>query len=178
MLVDCDAYNHGCHGGDYTKAWQYIFEKGGAMKSSVYPYISGVNNQTVERIVHVQQFLGGCQSFILRLGIPYPNATASMAYLQSDGPLPTAMKILDSFFNYLSGVYSDPACIVADENDVDHAVVIVGYGTTAATSTIPATPYWIVRLRGTGWGLNGYFMIKRGVNMCNIESWTAYVRVV
>jgi hypothetical protein len=47
MLVDCDAYNHGCHGGDYTKAWQYILEKGGAMKSSVYPYISGVNNQTV-----------------------------------------------------------------------------------------------------------------------------------
>ena len=33
--------------------------------------------------------------------IPYPNATASMAYLQSDGPLPTTMKILDSFFNYL-----------------------------------------------------------------------------
>ena len=77
-----------------------------------------------------------------------------------------------------SGVYSDPACIVTDENDVNHAIVIVGYGTTTATSTVPATPYWIVRNSwGTGWGLSGYFMIKRGVNMCNIESWTAYVRV-
>ena len=83
-----------------------------------------------------------------------------------------------------SGVYSDPACIVADENDVAHAVVIVGYGTTTAIPvstaiTLPATPYWIVRNSwGTGWGLSGYFLIKRGVNMCNIESWTAYVRVV
>ena len=78
-----------------------------------------------------------------------------------------------------SGVYSDPACVVADENDVAHAVVIVGYGTTTATTTVPATPYWIVRNSwGTGWGLSGYFLIKRGVNMCNIESWTAYVRVV
>ena len=53
MLVDCDAYNHGCNGGDYTKAWQYILEKGGAMKSSVYPYISGVNNQTVGVLINL-----------------------------------------------------------------------------------------------------------------------------
>lgn len=78
-----------------------------------------------------------------------------------------------------SGVYSDPTCIVADENDVDHAVVIVGYGTTIVTKTTPATRFWVVRNSwGIDWGIRGYFLIKRGVNMCNIESWTAYVRVV
>jgi C1A family cysteine protease len=86
---------------------------------------------------------------------------------------------LNSFDLTSSGVYSDPACIVADENDVDHAVVIIGYGTTAATATVPATPYWIVRNSwGIGWGIKGNFLIKRGVNMCNIESWAAYVKVV
>ena len=78
-----------------------------------------------------------------------------------------------------SGVYSDPACIVADDYEIDHAVVIVGYGTTAATSTVPAIPYWIVRNSwGANWGNKAYFLIQRGVNMCNIESWTAYVKVV
>lgn len=32
--------------------------------------------------------------------MPYPNATVSMTYLQSDGPLPSAIKIVDSIYNY------------------------------------------------------------------------------
>lgn len=40
MLVDCDPYNNGCNGGDYTEAWRFIKEKGGAMRSSAYPYVS------------------------------------------------------------------------------------------------------------------------------------------
>lgn len=82
--------------------------------------------------------------------------------------------------DFSGGVYSDPACTnLADINAVDHAITIVGYGTTTATTTTPATPYWIVRNSwGTGWGLSGYFLIKRGENMCNIEAWTAYVKVV
>jgi hypothetical protein len=40
MLVDCDPNNNGCRGGDYTGAWQYIQEVGGAMKSVDYPYVS------------------------------------------------------------------------------------------------------------------------------------------
>lgn len=78
-----------------------------------------------------------------------------------------------------SGVYSDSACIVSDMNQIDHAITIVGYGATTATTTSPSVPYWIVRNSwGTGWGISGYFLIKRGVNMCNIEAWTAYVSVV
>ena len=40
MLVDCDPYNNACRGGDYTGAWQYIQEVGGAMRSANYPYVS------------------------------------------------------------------------------------------------------------------------------------------
>ncbi|KZS11242.1 Uncharacterized protein APZ42_023946 [Daphnia magna] len=174
MLVDCDTYNYACNGGDYTNAWKFIKEKGGIMTNSSYPYVSGT---TLTR--------GTCKfsstSVATRVStygwtMPYPNATVSMQYLQSYGPLPSAMKVLDSLYQYKNGVYSDSACIIADENQVDHAVVIVGYGTTTTT---PAIPYWIVRNSwGTTWGNLGYMAIKRGVNMCNIESWTAYVEVV
>ncbi|XP_057379769.1 uncharacterized protein LOC130702116 [Daphnia carinata] len=174
MLVDCDPYNHGCNGGDYTQAWQFIKEKGGIMINSSYPYVSGAT-----------QTKGTCKfsssSIAARVSsygwtMPYPNATVSMQYLQSNGPLPSAMRVLDSLYQYKTGVYSDSACILTDENLVDHAVVIVGYGTTTTT---PAIPYWIVRNSwGTTWGNQGYMAIKRGVNMCNIESWTAYVDVL
>lgn len=32
--------------------------------------------------------------------VPYPNATVAMTYLQLEGPLPSAIKVLDSFFSY------------------------------------------------------------------------------
>ncbi|XP_032781938.2 procathepsin L isoform X2 [Daphnia magna] len=178
MLVDCDTYDGGCNGGMYTNAWQYIKEKGGIMKSSAYSYTSGSTGLT-GTTCKFDSTAVATKVTAFDWTMPYPNATVSMNFLQSEGPLPSAIKILDSFYSYASGVYSDPACIVADENDIHHAITVVGYGTTTATSTTPATPYWIVRNSwGTGWGLSGYFLIKRGVNMCNIESWTAYVRVV
>ncbi|XP_046647091.1 procathepsin L-like [Daphnia pulicaria] len=177
MLVDCDRYNKGCNGGDFTYAWQYVKEIGGAVRSANYPYVSGttLTNSTCKFSSSAVAVKVSSFDWVM----PYPSENAIMARLQSDGPLPTSMKVLDPFFDYASGVYSDPACIVADENDVDHAVVIIGYGTTAATATVPATPYWIVRNSwGIGWGIKGNFLIKRGVNMCNIESWAAYVKVV
>ncbi|KZS11239.1 Crammer [Daphnia magna] len=175
MLVDCDTYNFGCNGGDFTQAWQYLENYGGAVNGTSYPYVSGTTqtNGTCK---------SGSNAVAARVGyynwvIPYPNATLIMSYLQMEGPLPSAIKVLDSFFYYTSGVYSDPACIVSDEYDVNHAVVIVGYGTVPSTTTSPAIPYWIVRNSwSTGWGNGGYFFIRRGVNMCNIESWTAFVR--
>ena len=54
---------------------------------------------------------------------------------------------------------------------VNHAVNIVGYGTDPSYGD-----YWIVRNSwGTGWGAKGYILMKRGINLCNIEAWAYYV---
>lgn len=47
--------------------------------------------------------------------MPYPNATVSMTYLQNEGPLPSAIKILDSIYNY-----------AYDENlSLDNVIVLI-----------------------------------------------------
>ena len=47
---------------------------------------------------------------------------------------------------------------------LDHAVLLVGYGTTAATATNDAEDYWIVKNSwGSKWGEDGYIRMKRNV---------------
>lgn len=66
-----------------------------------------------------------------------------------------------------AGVYDDSDC---DEQPVNHAVVIVGWGNQNGVD------YWVGRNSwGTTWGTNGYFLIQRGVNKCGIENYPAYV---
>ena len=46
--------------------------------------------------------------------------------------------------------------------DVDHAVVVVGWG-QAKDASGNNLPYWILRNSwGKGWGEQGYFKVKRG----------------
>ena len=77
------------------------------------------------------------------------------------------MKRLNFAF-FSSGIFYDPNSPTTVTN---HAVVIVGYGSDSLD-------YWIVRNSwGMNWGLNGYILIRRGVNQCNINCCSAYPAV-
>jgi len=76
------------------------------------------------------------------------------------------------FFSYENrgGVFIDPTC---PNQIINHAVSLVGYGTTNSTGT--PVNYWIVRNSwGSRWAYGGYFYLQRDVNMCNIASSPAY----
>lgn len=52
--------------------------------------------------------------------------------------LKTSIEVISSFYDYASGVYSDPNC----PNDIhNHAVAIVGWG----TDDVSGKDYWIIR---------------------------------
>ena len=80
-------------------------------------------------------------------------------------------KFAEFLLNSRSGIFDDPTC---PTNEVNHAVTIVGYGKDSASGK----NYWIVRNQwGAGWGAGGYILMRRGVNMCNINSYGAYPTV-
>jgi hypothetical protein len=89
--------------------------------------------------------------------------------------VPVVLSITTSFAqncSHRSGVYNDVAC---DNKAVNHAMVVVGWG------TLSGIPYWIVRNSwgsGFGWGQGGYAFIQRGVNKCQIEKFPAVVNSV
>ena len=56
-------------------------------------------------------------------------------------------------------------------SDVNHAVLAVGYGTDKDSGM----DYWLIKNSwGTDWGMDGYFKIQRGVNMCGIAQCNSY----
>ena len=72
------------------------------------------------------------------------------------------------FSGYSFGVYDDERCCKAAENDycrwhVNHAVLVVGYGTENGKD------YWLIKNSwGTHWGDEAYMKIRRGVGLCGI----------
>ncbi|RXG62396.1 Cathepsin L [Armadillidium vulgare] len=66
------------------------------------------------------------------------------------------------------GVFEDPNC---DSGTINHAVLIVGYGTTE-----DGKDYWIVKNSwGSDWGMFGYILMARNQdNACSIASYATY----
>jgi C1A family cysteine protease len=95
------------------------------------------------------------------------NEVALAQTVASVGPVSVLIDATSNFQSYQSGILSDSTC---SANALNHAVLIVGYGTDAK-----AGDYWIVKNSwGTMWGESGYFRIVRGKNMCGIASWAMY----
>jgi len=90
---------------------------------------------------------------------------------KSIGVLSVAIGVVNDFYNYKSGVYSGKSC-----SSVNHAVNIVGYGTSGKIG------YFLVRNSwGDSWGDEGYIKMKRGLksslSTCAISDYAHYPRV-
>ncbi|XP_058793261.1 cathepsin L-like [Phymastichus coffea] len=165
-LLDCsdDYGNDGCSGGLVDSSFNYIKDNKGIDTEKTYPYKArqgqchyDPHNRGAEDVGYVHIRSGDEQQL-----------TEAVATI---GPIAVAMDASHfSFQNYRSGIYYEPKC--KNQNDyLDHAVLIVGYGTTEN-----GINYWLVKNSwGHSWGENGYFKIPRNKNNhCGIATDALY----
>lgn len=158
QLVDCSSGN-GCNGGWYETAWRYLIHSRGSVRASSYPYkgSSGACRRMQEKTVKIHKWTP----------VRRYSEAALKAAVAVHGPVAAAVYANLNFMSYGGGIFDDPYC---PTHTVNHAVVVVGYGTSKK-----GTNYWILRNSwGTSWGMGGYMLIKRGANRCNIGFYPAY----
>jgi C1A family cysteine protease len=168
QLTDCTyskSYN-GCNGGNYEDCWSYLIKAGGQESTGNYAWKAATKSATCSFSSSKVAAKISKYTYVAQ------NETAMQSALISYGPIAVSIYANNNFSKYKSGVYSDSSC-PSDMYKVNHAVSVVGYGTSGST------PHWIVRNSwGTSWGQSGYILMKRGVNLCNIASDPAYPTIV
>nr|ACN43674.1 cathepsin L [Paralichthys olivaceus] len=158
-LVDCSGNygNYGCNGGWMDNAFRYIVNKGGIHTEDSYPY----EGQVGQCRANYGEIGATCTGYY---DIPSGNEHALKEAVATFGPVSVAIHASDQSFQlYHSGVYNNPYC---SGTALDHAVLIVGYGTEYGQD------YWLVKNSwGPAWGDQGYIKMSRNrYNQCGIAS--------
>ncbi|CAM9288002.1 unnamed protein product [Choristocarpus tenellus] len=167
QLVDCaQAFdNHGCNGGLPSHAFQYAASVGGLDTEEAYPYLGE------DSTCHFVPADVGAQ-VVRSVNITFQDEGELLEAVGNIGPVSIAFQVADNFRDYDGGVYDNPDCGTAPD-EVNHAVLAVGYDTTE-----DGVDYWIVKNSwGEDWGLNGYFHIARGKNMCGLADCASFPQV-
>jgi len=161
QLVDCSTAqgNQGCNGGMMDQGFQYIITNNGITTEAAYPYTAadGTCNTNVQPAATLSSFVD----------VTSGSETALLAAVNI-GPVSIAIEADQQCFQFYSGgILSDPSCGM----QLDHGVLVVGYGTDSATNT----PYWIVKNSwGASWGESGYIRLIRGTNECGVAQEASY----
>tara|TARA_Y100000389_G_scaffold191790_1_gene218488 strand:- start:1718 stop:2686 length:969 start_codon:yes stop_codon:yes gene_type:complete len=164
QLIDCSVRygDFGCNGGMPDNGFEYIIDNG-ICKENEYQYegVSSVCDVTnCTDVVSVSY----CVDVV-------PNDQFALSYAVADTPVSVAIQA-DTFIfqHYKSGVITESSC----GTNLDHAVLVVGYGTENGID------YWLVKNSwGETWGNNGYVKIARNMShndagICGIASVPSY----
>ena len=164
VIVDCcgEEYDaNGCGGGGVSGPMQCAVDMGTLASTMTHPYTATSNNTCSHS---ASQASGSVEAWFEPCDL---DETCLKSYIGGDNcdefyttAMKTSIEVVDSFYDYIDGVYSDPEC---PDDKHNHAVAIVGWGTDADTNM----DYWIIRNSwGSDWGQDGYIYMERGVNMC------------
>jgi len=172
QLTSCDnVEDHGCHGGNPVNAYAYLEKVGGLDVEADYPYTSGKSKESgtcqwsgkkVAKVTDWKFAVPPCKSG----DCSNQDEDGLKAMLAAHGPLSIVVNA-NPWQTYQSGVLEECAGAM---DDLDHAVQLVGYDTTASP------PYWKVRNSwATVWGEEGYIRLPMGKNSCGMANLVTYV---
>ncbi|XP_028803856.1 zingipain-2-like [Neltuma alba] len=150
QLVSCDKNNSGCEGGSYCNAFRYVLENGGIATERDYPYIGKDSpcNHTEEKKIFAT--IDGYRCWVT------PISEESLLCAVYTQPISVSIYASPHFKSYKSGIFTGDDCSSVASCAHNHAVLIVGYGSSEDQD------YWIVKNSwGDSWGQNGYIFIKR-----------------
>jgi len=163
QLVDCSQSfgNNGCDGGLMDYAFEYVAAKG-IESETTYPYkaLTGTCRYSKAKVLFKNKAYED---------IPQRDNDA-LAAAVAQQPVSIGIEADTSAFQmYTSGVFNDANC----GTNIDHGVLIVGYGTENGND------YWIVKNSwGSSWGESGYIRIAKqsgqGTGVCGVAMSASY----
>ncbi|OMO92545.1 hypothetical protein COLO4_17497 [Corchorus olitorius] len=163
QVLDCSGNQKGCNGGYLDEAFKYIIRNKGLTMECNYPYTArqGTCDPVKQAAVVAKISSYG-------LAARYNEQELLKAVLIQ--PILVGIEASgQDFRHYKSGVFSGNC-----GTKIDHAVTVVGYGTSQ-----DGIDYWLVKNSwGEKWGEKGYIRMKRNVaaseGLCGIAIWPIY----
>mmetsp|Transcript_45727 Transcript_45727/g.83757 ORF Transcript_45727/g.83757 Transcript_45727/m.83757 type:complete len:364 (+) Transcript_45727:70-1161(+) len=181
QLIECAGgwgNNHGCEGGLPSNAFEYVKGVGGLSTEFSYPYV-GKDGPCKMAAPAAATEGGGFMPTSAGIGVVAPGGSVNITqgdemalkyYVATRGPVSIAYQVASDFRHYAGGVYSSTVC-KNTEKDVNHAVLVVGYGTDTASGK----DYWTIK---NSWdysfGVEGFFKMEAFKNMCGIANCMAF----
>lgn len=167
-LMDCSwgFGNNACDGGEEFRAYEWIIKHGGIATELNYGQYLGVDSFCHFKPEQVGAQLSGY------VNVTSGSQDALKESLVTKGPVAVGIDASHlSFVFYANGVYYEPKC-GNTVDDLDHAVLAVGYG------TLDGNDYWLVKNSwSTHWGNDGYVLMSQKDNNCGVASAATYVEL-
>jgi cathepsin F len=161
MVETYNVCNQGCDGGWPWSAFFDIMSWKGLEKESVYPYTG--QDGTCQRSASKTMAPIKNYTCVTKPDGSGADETQMAAFVAANGPVSVALNA-DLLMDYTSGIITDPDD-TCDGTSLDHAVLVVGYGTESGT------PFWIVKNSwNSDWGEQGYFRMQKGASVCGINN--------
>lgn len=160
-LVDCDTVDEGCNGGLPENAYKVINELGGLELEDDYPYDGADEKCHLDKTKMKAQVNGS---------VELPTDEASIAkWLVANGPI--SIGINANALQFYRGGVSHPLKFLCNPENLDHGMLIVGYGVHTTKYLHRHQPYWTVKNSwGPDWGEDGYYRVYRGDGTCGVNT--------